>query len=225
MNQPEFARFRRGVPVGFTMDDHDYGPVNNADRTTVEPWTWALWNRIHADPAPRGYFDFRVGDVHCLTLDGRRYCDPVTTPNCPAKTKLGREPVRLDGRILRSSDAAMFVVFSADIFATRSDPRTHQRVDDCFIFGWPDEYRRAMALFMDVQLGGRRVLVHERRRARPAHALPPRPARPAAGGAAARGGVRLRGPARRACGRAPSRAIPASIRAATCSAGPAPACS
>ena len=60
LHQPEFARFRRSVPVGFTMDDHDYGPANNADRTTVEPWTWALWNRIHADPAPLGYFDFRV---------------------------------------------------------------------------------------------------------------------------------------------------------------------
>jgi hypothetical protein len=159
LNQPEFARFRRRVPVGFTMDDHDYGPVNNADRTTVEPWTWALWNRIHADPAPRGYFDFRVGDVHCLTLDGRRYCDPVTTPNSAAKTKLGHEQFAWMADILRSSDAAMFVVFSADIFATRSDLRTHQRVNDCFIFGWPDEYRRAMALFMDVQLGGRRVLV------------------------------------------------------------------
>jgi PhoD-like phosphatase len=159
LHQPEFARFRRGVPVGFTMDDHDYGPRNNADRTTVEPWTWALWNHIHADPAPLGYLDFRVGDVHCLTLDGRRYCDPVTAPNTPSKTKLGRTQFAWMQGILESSDAAMFVVLSADIFATRSDLRTHQRVNDCFTFGWPDEYRRAMALFMDVQLGGRRVLV------------------------------------------------------------------
>ena len=159
LHQPEFARFRRRVPVGFTMDDHDYGPQNNADRTTVEPWTWELWNRIHADPAPLGYFDFRLGDVHCLTLDGRRYCDPVTAPNTPSKTKLGREQFAWMQRISRRAIAAMFVVLSADIFATRSDLRTHQRVDDCFTFGWPEEYRRAMALFMDVQLGGRRVLV------------------------------------------------------------------
>ena len=159
LNQPEFARFRRRVPVGFTRDDHDYGPVNNADRTTVEPWTWALWNRIHADPAPLGYFDFRIGDVHCLTLDGRRYADPVTAPNTPAKTKLGREQFDCREGILRSSDAGLVVVRSADIVATRWDLRTHQRVNDCFIFGWPDEYRRAMTLFMDVQLGGRRVLV------------------------------------------------------------------
>ncbi len=125
LHQPEFARFRRSVPVGFTMDDHDYGPENNADRTTVEPWTWALWNRIHADPAPLGYFDFRIGDVHCLTLDGRRYADPVTAPNTARQDEARPRAVRLDaGRSCASSDAAMFVVLSADIFATRSDLRT-----------------------------------------------------------------------------------------------------
>jgi hypothetical protein len=159
LHQAEFAAFRRSVPVGFTMDDHDYGPVNNADRTTVEPWTWQTWNRIHADPAPLGYFDVRIGDIHCLTLDGRRYADPVTSPNTPTKTKLGEQQFEWMRGILQTSDAALFVVLSADIFATRSNPRTHALVNDCFIYGWPDEYRRAMSLFMDVQLGGRRVVV------------------------------------------------------------------
>ncbi|HKV67241.1 MAG TPA: alkaline phosphatase D family protein, partial [Gaiellales bacterium] len=156
---PRWARLRTAVPVGFTMDDHDYGPQNNADRTTVEPWTWQLWNRIHADPAPLGYFDFRMGDVHCLTLDGRRYADPVTTPNEPRKTKLGHDQLAWMQRILETSDATMFVVYSADIFATRWNPRDHKPSNDCFITGWPDEYRRVMTLFMDVQLGGRRVVV------------------------------------------------------------------
>ena len=156
---PRWARLRASVPVGFTMDDHDYGPQNNADRTTVQPWTWQLWNRIHADPAPLGYFDFRMGDVHCLTLDGRRYSDPVTAPNGPGKTKLGREQLAWMRRILETSDAAMFVVFSADIFASRFNPRDHKPSNDCFVTGWPEEYRRVMTLFMDVQLGGRRVVV------------------------------------------------------------------
>jgi PhoD-like phosphatase len=156
---PEWARLRALLPVGFTMDDHDYGPPNNADRTTVEPWTWRLWNRIHADPSPLGYFDFRMGDVHCLTLDGRRYCDPITAPNGPAKSKLGSKQVAWMERILATSDAAMFVVFSADIFATRYNPRDHTPNDDCFVTGWPDEYRRVMTRFMDVQLDGRRVVV------------------------------------------------------------------
>ncbi|HEY2869209.1 MAG TPA: alkaline phosphatase D family protein [Gaiellales bacterium] len=156
---PRWTRLRTAVPVGFTMDDHDYGPPNNADRTTVEPWTWQLWNRIHADPAPVGYFDFRMGDVHCLTLDGRRYADPVTTPNRPGKSKLGRDQLAWMQRILETSDAAMFVVYSADIFASRWNPRDHEPSNDCFVTGWPDEYRRVMTLFMDAQLTGRRVVV------------------------------------------------------------------
>jgi PhoD-like phosphatase len=125
----------------------------------VKPWAIAVWNRIHADPATDGYFDFRLGDVHCLTLDGRRYADPVDTPDTPAKTKLGRRQLDWARRILATSDARLFVVFSADTFAAREDPRTHAPIDDCFITGWPADYRRMLTAFVDVQLTGRRVLV------------------------------------------------------------------
>jgi hypothetical protein len=84
---------------------------------------------------------------------------PITTPDGPAKTKLGLRQLVWLHRTIERSDAAMFVVFSADILASRYDPRDHKPNDDCFLRGWPDEYRRVMALFMDVQLGGRRVLV------------------------------------------------------------------
>ena len=50
--------------------------------------------------------------------------------------------------ILATTDRALFVVFGADIFASRT-------TIDCFIFGWPDEYRRVMTLFVDMQLRGR----------------------------------------------------------------------
>lgn len=159
MADPGFEEARSRVPCGFIMDDHDYGPSNNADRTTVKPWTIELWNRLHADPTPTGYFDFRVEDVHCLTLDGRRYCDPVKTPNGPSKTKLGRAQRAWLERTLRESDAAMFVIHSADTFAARENPRNGQLVNDCFIYGWPDEYRWALGLFMEMQLRGQRVIV------------------------------------------------------------------
>jgi hypothetical protein len=32
-------------------------------------------------------------------------------------------------------------------------------VNDTFIYGWPDEYRRVLRLFTHVQAGGRRVLI------------------------------------------------------------------
>ena len=85
---PTSRRGHRG-PVGFTADDHDYCQQNNAPPSRFPKWSVPLWNEVHADPSALGYYDFRFGDVHCLTLDGRRYADPVGQRNTPAKTKLG----------------------------------------------------------------------------------------------------------------------------------------
>lgn len=156
---PRFAELRRNVSVGFTIDDHDYGPRNNADRTTAQPWAWQLWNRMHADPSTTGYFDFRFGDVHCLTLDGRRYADPIWSPNRPGKTKLGTRQLAWMESIMQTSDARLFVVFSADTFASRYLNPGSTLIADCFIDGWPDEYHRVMTVFGRVQAGGRRVVV------------------------------------------------------------------
>lgn len=156
---PGFAAVRRTVATGFIMDDHEYGPDNNANRDTLLPWTIGLWDSITATPTTDGYFDFRIGDVHCLTLDGRRYADPVSAPNGPAKTKLGMRQRGWMEHILRTSDARMFLIWSGDMFGTRWNDGTKQRTLDCFIYGWPDEYRWAMTLFTDVQLTGRRVLL------------------------------------------------------------------
>jgi hypothetical protein len=156
---PRFAALRGRVPVGFTMDDHDYGPRNNADRTTVRPWSYELWNRMHADPSADGYFDFRVGDVHCLTLDGRRYADPVWHPNRPGKTKLGARQLAWMRSILETSDAGLFVIFSADTFASRFLHAGSNEIADCFISGWPGDYERAMTLFAAAQARGRRVVI------------------------------------------------------------------
>ena len=153
LREQQFADLRARVPTGFTQDDHDYGPRNNADRTTYAHWAPPLWNQIHADAAPKGYYDFRFGDVHCLTLDVRRYADPVDTANTPTKTRIGEAQFDWMRTILDTSDAKLFVVFSAGIFASR------YIVDDCWLKGYPDEYDRAMRLFIRVQQRGSRVLI------------------------------------------------------------------
>jgi len=121
LRSPDFINLRAEMPVGFTMDDHEYGPQNNSDRTTLYPWTVDLWNSMHADPSDLGYCDWRFGDVHCLTLDGRRYCDPASQPESPSKTKLGVTQKQWLRQILETTDAQLIVIFSADIFATRGN--------------------------------------------------------------------------------------------------------
>jgi hypothetical protein len=152
LSDPHFEAVRKRGPVGFTGDDHDYTQQNNAPPSRFPTWSLPLWNHVHADPSTLGYSDVRFGDVHGFTLDGRRYADPVEQPDTPAKTKLGTtQRAWLESR-LATTDASLVVVFSADIFASRPNA-------DCFLFGWPHEYRRLMTAFMDAQLRGVRVVV------------------------------------------------------------------
>jgi hypothetical protein len=155
----DFAALRETVPVGFTLDDHDYGPPNNANRTSVDPWAVDLWNGIHADPSQSGYFETRFWDVHCLTLDVRRYADPALSRDTADKTRLGPDQYSWLERTLLESDARLFVVFSGGTFARRWDPDSQKPVIDTLVHGWPDEYRRMMELFGDVQTAGRRVVI------------------------------------------------------------------
>jgi hypothetical protein len=152
LSDPHFETLRCLGPVGFTGDDHDYCQQNNAPPSQFPSWSLPLWNHVHADPSTLGYYDLRFGDVHCLTLDGRRYADHVEAPNTPAKTKLGATQRDWLESKLATTDASLVVVYSADIFASRPNP-------DCFLFGWPDEYRRLMTAFMDAQLRGVRLVI------------------------------------------------------------------
>ncbi len=152
LSDPHFEMVRHRGPVGFTGDDHDYSQENNAPPSRFPRWSVPLWNHVHADPSALGYYESRLGDVHCMTLDGRRYADPVGQPNTPAKTKLGTtQRDWLESRLATTS-ASLVVVYSADIFASRPNP-------DCFLFGWPNEYHRLMTAFMDAQLRGVRVVI------------------------------------------------------------------
>jgi PhoD-like phosphatase len=157
--RPDFAAIRQEVALGFTLDDHDYGPPNNANRETVKPWAVRLWNRIHADPTERGYFDTLIGDVQCLTLDVRRYADPASAPDSLTKTRLGAEQLEWLEQVLKKGDGRLFIVFSGGTFARRYDPQKELLLKDTFVLGWPDEYDRLLSLFGEVQAGGRRVLI------------------------------------------------------------------
>ena len=107
---------------------------------------------MHADWSEIGYFDW-FADLHCLTLDNRRYADrPSSEPDANI-SRLGAEQFGWMETILNGSDAEIFLLFSAGIFASR------RGTNDCYLFGWRREYDRAMSLFHDVQLGGKRVVI------------------------------------------------------------------
>lgn len=157
--RPDFSELRRKTAIGITLDDHDYGPRNNAHRGSVEPWAVDLWNKIHVNPSDDGFFEIRLGDVHCLALDVRRYADSVRAPESPEKTRLGAAQLAWMESRLRESDGRLFVVFCGGTFARRTTATNVGIGNDTFVYGWPDEYRRTMSLFNEIQETGRRVLL------------------------------------------------------------------
>jgi hypothetical protein len=149
---PHFAKRRRTTSTVFTQDDHDYGPQNNTSGDDVEPWAIDLGNRM-VQEAENGYYDFRFGDVHSLTLDVRRYADKPSRDPTALVTRLGGAQSAWLESILRESDAELFLLFSAGIFASRRNSL------DCFLQGWTREYERTLTLLHDVQLSGKRVVI------------------------------------------------------------------
>ena len=132
-------------------------PQNNADRTTLHPGRSSLWNALHADPSATGYIDWRFGDVHCLTLDGRRYCDPVAHPS--RRRRPSSAPPRNGGcaESCRRSDArAVRDLLGRHLRVARA---TDSPQADCWWYGWKPEYAELMTLFHDVQLEGKRVVI------------------------------------------------------------------
>jgi PhoD-like phosphatase len=149
---PHFGKLRGSTSTVFTQDDHDYGPQNNTWGNKVEPWAIDLGSRM-VQESETGYCDFRVGDVHCLTLDVRRYADRPQPDPTATISRLGSDQYAWLESTLTSSDAELFVLFSAGIFASR------RHTLDCFLQGWTREYKRALRLFHDVQLSGKRVVI------------------------------------------------------------------
>jgi hypothetical protein len=149
---PHFGTLRSTTSTAFIQDDHDYGPRNNTWRDKVEQWAVDLGNRMLQE-TDTGYYDFRAGDVHCLTLDVRRYAEQPQRDPAATITRLGSDQFAWLESILTHSDAELFVVFSAGIFASRGGSL------DCFLQGWTAEYERALSLFHDIQVSGKRVVI------------------------------------------------------------------
>jgi len=149
---PHFGKLRSTTSAVFTQDDHDYGSQNNAWRDLVEQWAVDLGTRM-IQATSDGYHEFRAGDIHCLTLDVRRYADQPSSNPSATISRLGSAQFSWLESLLTGSDAELFIVFSAGIFASRRNSL------DCFLQGWTREYEQALTLFHDVQLSGKRVVI------------------------------------------------------------------
>ena len=85
--RPEWRRLVASTAVYAIYDDHDFGTNDCVPGPEIEspPWKRTVWNRFcqnWINPAygggesqPGCWFDFHIGDVHFIMLDGRYYRD------------------------------------------------------------------------------------------------------------------------------------------------------
>jgi alkaline phosphatase D len=85
--RPEWRRLVASTAVYAVYDDHDFGTNDCVPGPEIEspPWKRTVWNRFRqnwVNPAygggesqPGCWFDFHIGDVHFILLDGRYYRD------------------------------------------------------------------------------------------------------------------------------------------------------
>ena len=86
-SRPEWKRFTSQTPIYSIWDDHDFGtndcvPGPKIDSPRWKPNVWGVFRQNWVNPAygggpqqPGCWYDFAIGDVHFIMLDGRYYRD------------------------------------------------------------------------------------------------------------------------------------------------------
>ncbi len=85
--RPEWRRLVASTATYAIYDDHDFGTNDCVPGPEIEspPWKRVAWNTFRqnwvnpayggSEPQPGCWFDFHIGDVHFILLDGRYYRD------------------------------------------------------------------------------------------------------------------------------------------------------
>lgn len=86
-SRPEWRRFVSNTPIYSIWDDHDFGtndcvPGPDIDKPAWKPEVWRTFTHNWVNPSygggadkPGCWYDFHMGDVHFIMLDGRYYRD------------------------------------------------------------------------------------------------------------------------------------------------------
>ncbi|MEE3052741.1 MAG: alkaline phosphatase D family protein [Planctomycetota bacterium] len=129
-SRPEFRKLTASTPVYTIWDDHDFG-VNDCaygPKINSPSWkkpVWKVFQNNWVNPgygtnrAPGCYYDFQVGDIHFIMLDGRFYRDKQVkkkkkeqAPEKPAPSMLGKQQKKWLLETLRGSKATFRVLCS-----------------------------------------------------------------------------------------------------------------
>ncbi len=163
--RPEWRRFTANVPVYSIWDDHDFATndCNNGphkDKPEWKPKVWTTFKQNWINPAygggeenPGCWYDFHVGDVHFLMLDGRYY------RHREGKTMLGPVQKTWLLKTLKASKASFKILVSPVPFTPNIKPGSKDPWD-----GFPEEREELFGFIEEEKIEGVFLVAADRHR-------------------------------------------------------------
>jgi alkaline phosphatase D len=169
--RPEFRQFIATTSVYAIWDDHDFTKNDGHGGPSIEdpPWKRDVWNTFKnnwinpyyggGEQQPGCWFDFAIGDVDFIMLDGRYYRMDPYNKQIDKKSMLGDAQKQwLLGR-LKSSNATFKVLCSPVPWAPEAKPGYKDTWD-----GFPDEREEIFSFIEQNKIEGVVLLSADRHR-------------------------------------------------------------
>lgn len=167
-SQPEWAKLARQVPIYGIWDDHDFTTNDGWGGPEIEKPAWKRevweifkenWDNPYyggGEENPGCWFDFRIGDVHFVMLDGRYYRE---SPRADSPSMLGPVQMAWLKKTLQTSDATFKALCCNVPMAPKVKPGSKDTWD-----GYAEERQAIYQFIADQQIEGVIILSADRHR-------------------------------------------------------------
>ena len=167
-SQPEWAKLARHVPIYSIWDDHDFTTNDGWGGPAIDEPSWKRdvwkvfkenWDNPYyggGDKNPGCWYDFRIGDVHFVMLDGRYYRE---SPKTDDPSMLGPVQMAWLKKTLTDKPATFKVICSNVPMAPKVKPGSKDTWD-----GYDGERQRIYQFIADQQIPGVVILSADRHR-------------------------------------------------------------
>lgn len=167
-SQPEWGKLAKAVPIYSIWDDHDFTTNDGWGGPDIEKpsWkrdVWEIYKENWDNPYygggkenPGCWFDFRIGNVHFIMIDGRYYRE---SPKDKSPSMLGPVQMKWLKKTLTDKPATFKVICSNVPMAPKVKPGSKDTWD-----GYSDERSAIYQFIADQKLPGVVILSADRHR-------------------------------------------------------------
>ena len=167
-SQPEWGKLAKAVPIYSIWDDHDFTTNDGWGGPDIEKpsWkrdVWEIYKENWDNPYygggkenPGCWFDFRIGDVHFIMIDGRYYRE---SPKDQSPSMLGPVQMKWLKKTLTEKPATFKVICTNVPMAPKVKPGSKDTWD-----GYSDERSAIYQFIADQKLPGVVILSADRHR-------------------------------------------------------------